>query len=53
LIVYVLVVYDEPDVEDLFRQRFRRDLKSKRFTISFLHPRPMRWSALPRSGTPR
>ncbi|MGC1554042.1 MAG: response regulator, partial [Bradyrhizobium sp.] len=24
--VYILVVDDEPDVEELFRQQFRRDL---------------------------
>lgn len=33
--VYILVVDDEPDVEDLFRQQFRRDLKSGRFTMEF------------------
>jgi CheY-like chemotaxis protein len=29
--VYILVVDDEPDVESLFRQQFRRDLRSGRF----------------------
>ena len=29
--VYILVVDDEPDVEALFRQQFRRDIKSERF----------------------
>jgi CheY-like chemotaxis protein len=33
--VYILVVDDEPDVEALFRQRFRRDIKSGRFTMEF------------------
>ena len=33
--VYILVVDDEPDVEALFRQQFRRDLKSERFRIEF------------------
>ena len=33
--VYILVVDDEPDVETLFRQQFRRDLKSGRFTMEF------------------
>jgi hypothetical protein len=28
----ILVVDDEPDVEVLFRQRFRRDLRAGRFT---------------------
>ena len=32
---YVLVVDDEPDVEELFRQQFRRDLKSGRFSMEF------------------
>ena len=29
----ILVVDDEPDVEVLFRQQFRRDLRSGRFTM--------------------
>ena len=31
----ILVVDDEPDVELLFRQQFRRDLKAERFTMEF------------------
>jgi CheY-like chemotaxis protein len=31
----ILVVDDEPDVELLFRQQFRRDLRAGRFTIEF------------------
>jgi CheY-like chemotaxis protein len=31
----VLVVDDEPDVEMLFRQQFRRDLRSGRFMMEF------------------
>jgi len=31
----VLVVDDEPDVEVLFRQQFRRELRSARFTMEF------------------
>jgi CheY-like chemotaxis protein len=31
----VLVVDDEPDVEMLFRQQFRRDLRDNRFTMDF------------------
>ena len=31
----ILVVDDEPDVEDLFRQQFRRDLRAARFTMNF------------------
>ena len=33
--VYILVVDDEPDVEDLFRQQFRRDLRTGRFAMEF------------------
>ena len=33
--VLVLVVDDEPDVEALFRQHFRRDLRAERFTMDF------------------
>jgi CheY-like chemotaxis protein len=35
LSVYILVVDDEPDVEALFRQQFRRDIRSGRFTMEF------------------
>ncbi|MGB6638813.1 MAG: response regulator, partial [Bradyrhizobium sp.] len=38
--VYVLVVDDEPDVEALFRQQFRRDLKSGRFSMEFAPSAP-------------
>jgi len=31
----ILVVDDEPDVERQFRQQFRRDLRSGRFTMEF------------------
>jgi CheY-like chemotaxis protein len=33
---YILVVDDEPDVETLFRQQFRRDLRSGRFVMEFV-----------------
>ena len=33
--VYILVVDDEPDVEPLFRQHFRRDLRAGRFQMEF------------------
>ena len=33
--VLVLVVDDEPDVEALFRQHFRRDLRAQRFVMDF------------------
>ena len=38
--VLVLVVDDEPDVEALFRQQFRRDIKSGRFTMEFAPSAP-------------
>jgi CheY-like chemotaxis protein len=45
--VYILVVDDEPDVEHLFRQQFRRDLKSGRFMMEFAPSAPV---ALQRAG---
>jgi CheY-like chemotaxis protein len=33
--VQILVVDDEPDVADLFRQQFRRELRAGRFTMDF------------------
>ena len=35
--VLILVVDDEADVADLFRQQFRRELRSGRFTMDFAH----------------
>ncbi len=36
----ILVVDDEPDVEILFRQQFRRDLRTGRFTMEFAQSAP-------------
>ena len=33
--IYILVVDDETDVENLFRQQFRRDIRSGRFIMEF------------------
>ncbi len=38
--VLILVVDDEPDVEVLFRQQFRRDLRAERFTMEFAQSAP-------------
>ena len=38
--VYILVVDDEPDVEALFRQHFRRDLRAGRFLMEFAQSAP-------------
>jgi CheY-like chemotaxis protein len=37
---YILVVDDEPDVENLFRQQFRRDIRSERFVMKFATSAP-------------
>jgi CheY-like chemotaxis protein len=47
--VLVLVVDDEPDVEALFRQQFRRDLRAQRFVMDFASSAP---EALARVGSP-
>ena len=36
-----IAVDDEPDVEVLFRQQFRRDIRSGRFTMEFAQSAPM------------
>jgi hypothetical protein len=36
----ILVVDDEPDVEVLFRQHFRRDLRAGRFIMEFAQSAP-------------
>jgi CheY-like chemotaxis protein len=43
----ILVVDDEPDVEVLFRQQFRRDLRTGRFVMEFAQSAPV---ALQRIG---
>jgi len=43
----ILVVDDEPDVEVLFRQQFRRDLRTGRFVMEFTQSAP---AALQRIG---
>jgi CheY-like chemotaxis protein len=48
LSTYILVVDDEPDVEILFRQQFRRDLRSGRFIMEFATSAP---EALKRAKT--
>lgn len=36
----ILVVDDEPDVADLFRQQFRRELRASRFVVEFAQSAP-------------
>ena len=38
--VYILVVDDEPDVEALFRQQFRRDIRAGHFSMEFAPSAP-------------
>ena len=38
--IYILVVDDEPDVETLFRQQFRRDIRAGRFSMEFAASAP-------------
>jgi CheY-like chemotaxis protein len=38
--VLILVVDDEPDVTDLFRQQFRRELRAGRFEMAFAQSAP-------------
>jgi CheY-like chemotaxis protein len=46
----VLMVDDEPDVEVLFRQQFRRDLRSDRFTMEFAQSAPMALQRITNAG---
>ena len=46
----ILVVDDEPDVEMLFRQQFRRDLRAERFTMEFAQSAPAALQRLGRDG---
>jgi CheY-like chemotaxis protein len=48
LSTYILVVDDEPDVASLFRQQFRRDIRTERFIMEFATSAP---EALERAKT--
>ena len=46
----ILVVDDEPDVEILFRQQFRRDLRADRFTMEFAQSAPTALQRIAEAG---
>lgn len=46
----ILVVDDEPDVEALFRQQFRRDLRAGRFVMEFAQSAPAALQKIDRAG---
>jgi CheY-like chemotaxis protein len=46
----ILVDDDEPDVEMLFRQQFRRDLRAGRFTMEFAQSAPAALQAISDAG---
>ena len=47
----VLVVDDEPHVEVLFRQQFRRELRSGRFTMEFAQSAAMALERITDAGS--
>jgi CheY-like chemotaxis protein len=46
----ILVVDDEPDVEALFRQQFRRELRADRFAMEFAQSAPMALQRISNAG---
>jgi CheY-like chemotaxis protein len=46
----ILVIDDEPDVEVLFRQHFRRDLRANRFTMEFALSAPLALQRIANAG---
>jgi CheY-like chemotaxis protein len=46
----ILVVDDEPDVEALFRQQFRRELRAGRFAMEFAQSAPMALQRITTAG---
>ena len=46
----ILVVDDEPDVEALFRQQFRRDLRAGRFAMEFAQSAPKALQRITNAG---
>jgi CheY-like chemotaxis protein len=47
----ILVVDDEPDVEALFRQHFRRDLRDGRFEMEFAQSAPAALQCISNAGS--
>jgi len=47
----ILVVDDEPDVEVLFRQQFRRELRAGRFTMEFAQSAPAALQSISDAGS--
>jgi CheY-like chemotaxis protein len=52
LSTYILVVDDESDVESMFRQHFRRDLRAGRFTMEFANSAPAALEQVKRNPDP-
>lgn len=50
--VLILVVDDETDMEDLFRQQFRRDLRAGRFQMAFATSGPAALAAIATAPAP-
>jgi len=50
LSLFILVVDDEPDVEVLFRQQFRRELRAGRFAMEFAQSAPMALQRITNAG---
>ncbi len=48
--ILILVVDDEPDVEVLFRQQFRRELRAGRFAMEFAQSAPMALQRIREAG---
>jgi CheY-like chemotaxis protein len=46
----ILVVDDEPDVEFLFRQQFRRDLRADHFAMEFAQSAPIALQCIAHAG---
>jgi CheY-like chemotaxis protein len=46
----ILVVDDEPDVEVLFRQQFRRELRADHYTMEFAQSAPMALQRMTEAG---
>jgi CheY-like chemotaxis protein len=50
LSLVILVVDDEPDVEVLFRQQFRREIRAGRFAMEFAQSAPMALQRITNAG---
>ena len=49
--VSILVIDDESDMADLFRQRFRREVRQRMYAMHFANSGRTRWASFPAASS--